>query len=112
MQMTVAETAQGPLTIRMEGRLDVAGVDAVEPRFAKLADPAERSLVVDMSGVVFVASLGIRMFVAAARRLVAAGHKLVLHSCQPAVGDVFEMAALDELITIAPNLEAAHARLS
>lgn len=111
MEMTTDHTADGGLILRLTGRLDVAGVDAVETRFLQEAGAATGAVAVDMRGVAFVASLGIRMFVTSARPLHARGRRLILFSCQPAVADVFEMAALDELIKLVPHEEAARGAL-
>lgn len=109
--MTVDQGPAEGRILRLSGRLDVSGVEAVEAAFLAEAKGAAAGVAVDMSDVSFVASLGIRMFVAAARPLHANGRKLILFACQPAVNDVFEMAALDELIKLAPHEEAANAAL-
>lgn len=111
MELTVDNTSEGGLILRLSGRLDVAGVDAVEAAFLEAAKGATAGVAVDMQEVAFVASLGIRMFVSAARPLHAQGRRLVLFASQPAVADVFELAALDELIKLAPHEEAACAAL-
>lgn len=111
MQMTYVDGPNGARFIALDGRLDVSGVDAVEPSFTEAARGGTGAVAVDMSQVSFVASLGLRMFVAVGRALRADGRPFVLHSCQPPVAEVFEIAALDDLIQIAPNEGAAHARL-
>lgn len=112
MGIQVGELGNGKVHVRLDGRLDVVGVDEVETPFAAALEQGGGDAAVDMSGVVFVASLGIRMFVAAARAMQAAGHRLVLHSCQGPVAEVFEMAALDRLITVVGSEDEATAALS
>lgn len=111
MEMTQEDWGGGVLCLALDGRLDVNGVDAVEKRFTQAALAAPSAVAVDMGGVAFVASLGLRMFVAVARGLRAEGKPLVLFACQPPVREVFELAALDDLIAIVPNEGAARARL-
>ena len=107
----MGELAGGAVHVKLDGRLDVVGVDEVETPFSAALEQGARDAAVDMSGVVFVASLGIRMFVAAARSMQAAGHRMVLHSCQGPVAEVFEMAALDRLITVVGTEDEAVAVL-
>lgn len=112
MDLVTSDWGDGVVCLTLDGRLDVNGVDAVERTFTETALGAPSAAAVDMSGVAFVASLGLRMFVAVARGLRAEGKPLVLFGCQPAVREVFELAALDDLIAIAPNEGAARARLA
>lgn len=111
MKMTTSELAGGATRVAFDGRLDVAGVDAVEARFAEAAAGAPGGIVVDMREVSFVASLGLRMFVAVARKLIGDGRAMVLYGCQPAVAEVFEMAALDDLFRVVPTEESALATI-
>lgn len=97
--------------IALAGRLDVLGVDAVETKFTAMAAPSGKNVIVDMSEVGFVASLGLRMFVSVGRSVVGKGRRMVLFACQPDVAGVFEMAALDTLFTLAPDEAAALAAL-
>lgn len=100
MQMTVTDLDSGIRRIALTGRLDVTGVDAVETRFTASTVPFDGPVEVDMSGVEFVASLGIRMFVSVGRALARKGRKLVLVDCQPQVAEVLEMSALDDILTM------------
>lgn len=100
------------LSARLEGRLDVLGVDAVETRFTAAIVPSGKNALVDLSGVDFVASLGIRMFVAVGRAMARDGRRLALHSADGNVAEVLEMAALDKLMIVAPDAEAAKAALA
>ena len=100
MQMTMTDLDSGVRRIALTGRLDVGGVDAVETRFTASTVQAGRPVEVDMSGVEFIASLGIRMFVSVGRALSRNGRKLVLLDCQPQVAEVLEMSALDDILTM------------
>lgn len=100
------------LSARLSGRLDVLGVDAVETRFTAAIVPSGKHALVDLSDVAFVASLGIRMFVAVGRAMARDGRKLALHSANENVAEVLEMAALDKLMIVAADADAAQAALS
>ena len=91
----------GPVTgVRLTGRLDAAGADAIGLRFTAAVATAPRPAVVDLSGVSFVASLGLRLLISTARGLGAKGHKMALFGAQPLVLEVLEDAAIDQIIPL------------
>ncbi len=58
------------------GRLDTAGVDVVETRFGAAIVPNGKDTIVDLSGVTFLASMGIRMLISTTRALSRKGGRL------------------------------------
>lgn len=100
MEMTVAALGEHLMKVTLTGRLDMAGVDRVETRFVANLVPAANNAIVDLSGVDFVASLGIRMLVSTARALSARKVKIALYGVQPAVLQVFEAVALRKIIPV------------
>lgn len=101
MQLTVTELEGSATRIALEGRMDAAGADAIAVRFSASVAGAGHGVVVDMSGVEFIASMGLRLLISAARALHGrSGHKMVLFGAQPLVQGVFDDAALADLIPI------------
>lgn len=113
MQMSVTEEP-GPVTrIALAGRLDAAGADAVGLRFTASAAGAGHHVLVDLSGVEFIASMGIRLLIATARGLHSkSGHKLVLFGASAMVQEVFDDAALGQIIPIVATQDEALAELA
>ena len=100
MDMHVTEL-DGPITcVRLDGRLDAAGADAIGLRFTATLAGSGRPALVDLSGCSFVASMGIRLLISTGRALQQKGGKLVLFGAQPLVQTVFEDAALDQLLPL------------
>lgn len=89
--------------VALVGRLDTAGVDAVETRFGAVIVPNGKNTIVDLSEVTFLASMGIRMLISTTRALSRKGGKLVMYGAVPGVQDVIETAALTEIIPLAGN---------
>jgi anti-anti-sigma factor len=85
------------------GRLDTAGVDVVETRFGAAIVPNGKNTIVDLTGVTFLASMGIRMLISTTRALSRKGAKLVMFGATPGVQDVIETAALTEIIPLAAS---------
>jgi anti-anti-sigma factor len=63
--------------IAITGRLDVAGTDTVATQLAALA-AARNSVVVDLTSVQFLASIGIRALISTAKEVQQRGGKMVL----------------------------------
>jgi anti-sigma B factor antagonist len=64
--------------IAITGRLDVAGTDTVATQLAALAAPPKKGVVVDLTSVQFLASIGIRALITTAKTVQQRGGKMVL----------------------------------
>lgn len=95
------------IMVSLEGRLDIDGARAVEDRFAFLTTTKEADVVVDLAGVTFLASIGIRMLMTAARGQHGRGGKLVIAAAQPAVTKVLTTAGIDQLIPMFDDVGVA-----
>lgn len=84
----------------IDGRLDSTGVDAVEIRFQTGIASAEAVVIVDLSKVSFIASLGIRMLLSAARSLRNTGRKLLVFGANTAVSEILRTTALADVIPV------------
>lgn len=111
MEMTLSEIA-GAAKIALTGRLDTPGVDHIETRFTASVVPPARNTIVDLSGVSFMSSMGIRMLIAAARALAQRKGRMVLFGAQPLVADILTTAGLGKIVPIAADEIEALARLS
>ena len=77
--MSISYTDAGDLrTIVVSGRLDVDGTDSVASKLVELTGAPKKGVVVDISSLKFLASIGIRALVSAAKSVKARGGKLVL----------------------------------
>jgi len=64
--------------ITLTGRLDISGTAEIDTRFAALAAASEHRIVVDLTGVTFLASIGIRALIANAKAQQKRGGRMVL----------------------------------
>ena len=96
--MTLTDSQDGVVKIALNGRLDTPGVDTVESKFA--AAVKNNHALVDLSGVSFLASMGIRMFFSSARTLKATGFKLILIAPQELVNEVLENSGVSQVIPV------------
>ena len=107
VEIAISSLGEHLVRVALEGRLDTHGVDRVETRFVAAIVPGSNNAIVDMSGVEFVSSMGIRMFVATARTLTARHLKLALYGVSPQVAQVFEAVALHKILPICGTEEEA-----
>lgn len=110
MELTFGEL-DGVKVAALKGRLDTAGVDVIELRFSAGIVPDGKNTLVDLSGVEFLASMGVRLFIATARALQTRGGKLVMFGATPAVTDTIEIMGFDDIVPLAPSQAAALALL-
>jgi anti-anti-sigma factor len=100
VEMIVASLGEHLVKVTLIGRLDTSGVDRVETRFVAQLVPGSNNAVIDLSEVDFVASMGIRMLVSAAKSLRSRQAKLALYGARPQVLQVFEAITLQKIIPI------------
>jgi anti-sigma B factor antagonist len=82
------------------GRLDTANVNQFEASFIARIVPMAQPTVIDLTNVTFIASLGIRMLLSAARVISRGGAKFVMYGATPAVMDIIETTALSDIIPV------------
>ena len=111
MKMTV-ETLEPPLTrICLEGRMDLQGTQAIDQKFAFATSTKGLKLAVDLSAVSFLASIGLRTLLTAARAQAGRGGKMVLVGPNDMVRKTLEIAGVDRIVPIVPDWESAQANL-
>jgi anti-anti-sigma factor len=64
--------------IEISGRLDVDGTNSVASQLVELTQAPKKGVVIDLSALKFLASIGIRAIVASAKEVKARGGKMVL----------------------------------
>jgi anti-sigma B factor antagonist len=107
--MQVAIDDAGPIaTVKLTGKLDISGAGAVEMPLATLSG-AKSGLVIDLSGVTFIASIGIRHLVAANRALARRGGRVILLNPTDTVTDVLTTAGVADILQIARSEAEARA---
>lgn len=109
--MDMTETDLGDVRIlALNGRLDTATAPAAEARLmATLA--AAPKLVVDLAGVPYVSSAGLRLLLRGHRQARATGAGFALAAPQAAVRDVLAMSGFDTALAIRPTVAEAAAAL-
>lgn len=103
------EKRDGILVLAPSGRIDSVTSADLEQRLIAVA--GERRLVVDLAGVEYVSSAGLRVFLKLARRVKDTGGELLLCAMGEPVRQVFDLAGFLPLFAIEPSRERALTRL-
>jgi anti-anti-sigma factor len=111
MKLVTEELAGSVVMVSLQGRMDIAGVDRIAVPFASLAATDNRKVIVDLAGVDFIASIGVRAILQNARAHKMRGGAMVLMAPQPLVSEVLQAAGVTNVVPVAPDLAAARAAL-
>lgn len=95
------------IKINLSGRMDILGVQAIDMKFTALTAAPKAPVLVDMSEVSFLASLGVRTLLSSAKDLSKRGGHMVLYKPQPTVLDVLKSMGVSSLIPVYDDLDAA-----
>ena len=107
MEMRCSEQDNGISLIKLGGKLDIIGMGEIETKFAGYCAGDKVCVVVDLSEVDFLASIGIRLLMLTAKSIATRGGKMVLLNPIPDVHSVLEITGILAIIPIYSQLESA-----
>ena len=103
MQLNVAAMANGITKVSLSGRLDIEGALKIDTQFNKIAEE-NKNVLVDLSWVTFIASLGVHTLLNGAKATVKNGGKMVLLKPQANVERVLRTSRVDTMMLITHDL--------
>ena len=110
MEIVTSQDQGATARVALTGRLDILGAEEIALPLATLAG-AKQGLIVDMSGVSFIASIGLRHLVSAAKALSRRKGLLVLLNPNDMVAEVLTESGLNNLLPIVRSDSEAAAAL-
>ena len=108
MNMQVQDAEGGITHFVLEGRFDIAGAQEVDLRFSVLAGSA-KALVVDLTKVSFLASIGVRTLMLSAKKMIRRGAAMAVCGADENVEKVLRSTGFDEIVDLYPDFAAAAA---
>ena len=103
--MDVIVEKQGDvLVVAPRGRLDSAAAPAFEQRLLGHLDAGEKGLVLDLTGLDYISSAGLRVLLVVAKRLRGANGRFVVCALTTSVREIFEMSGFTAIFEIRPTL--------
>lgn len=100
---------------RPAGRIDHAGAPVLEAALAPLiaeVGAAQGALLLDLSDVNYISSVGLRVLMIAAQQMHERKAQLLVAGLQSVVAEIFAISRFDRILTVAPTLDDALARCS
>ena len=112
MEITEQQLDHNIVKINLAGRMDIDGVKSIEAAFAGMTAAPRMAVIVDMSDVPYMSSIGIRALLMNAKALAKRGGKFTLLNPQANVKNVLTTSGIDQLIAIHTDLDVAMASVA
>jgi anti-sigma B factor antagonist len=109
MELQYRELTGNIRLLRLIGSLDINGVGQVETQFSGYGAGEKPRVIVDLSGVTFLSSIGIRLLTINAKSIASRGGRMVLLSPIPEVRSVLEVTGMSHVIAMYDSMESAEA---
>ena len=96
------------------GRIDFAGAQVLEGALAPAlaADGPVRGIVIDLAGVDYISSVGLRVLMVAAKAMRARKASIAVASLQPVVAEIFEISRFHHVVDVRGSVRDAIAAVS
>jgi len=107
MELVVNEIDSGIMSIDLSGRMDIIGTQQIDLKFTALTSTRRAQILVDLSKVTFIASIGIRTLINNAKAQKLRGGSMVLYKPNKQVEEVLKATGIDTIIPIAHDIDAA-----
>ena len=107
MEIQFRERENNIRLIKLIGKLDITGVEQIESQFTSYCAGDTVRLIVDLSEVDFLASIGIRLLTLTAKSGMTRGGKMVLLNPAPDVRHILEVTGIPAIVPIYSHLESA-----
>ena len=98
--------------IAVKGRLDAGSSEKAEERINRVLDAGGRYLLINLCDLDYISSSGLRVLLAALKRLKKDGGALRIACAQPQILEVFTMAGFLRIFSLSPDEAAALAGFS
>lgn len=107
MNFEYSEIGQNLVEVKLNGRLDIQGAESIDIPFKALTNKGKAGVLVNMSGVDFIASIGIRTLLSNAKALALHGGKMILLNPVPMVKDVLKTSGINNIIPVMDDYDNA-----
>jgi anti-anti-sigma factor len=111
MEMFQSTSDNGILTLTVSGRIDADTTGQFQDALNGFIDQGERKIVLDIAGVDYVSSVGLRALLVGAKRLSPLGGKMVISAPHPRVLKLLELAGFMSILPITATRDEALERL-
>ncbi|MEI7828813.1 MAG: STAS domain-containing protein [Prolixibacteraceae bacterium] len=89
----------------LKGKVETIHSSALEEEVSQLIDSGEKNLIFNCSGMNYISSSGLRVFLVTQKKVVSISGKLFLCNMQPAIQEIFRISGFSFLFSIFDTLE-------
>ncbi len=112
MNFESTELSSNLRLVRLQGRMDTMGTSEIEPKLAACCGDDNYHVLVDLGGVDFLTSFGIRLLMQNAKVLTDHGGHMYLISPVSNVKDTLDVSGVSSVIPVYESIELAKAALA
>ncbi len=94
------QTNGSEVFIQVEGRIDTTNYNEFESAVNEVLKEDVKQIYLDCSGLNYISSSGLRIFLTIQKKMMAAGGKLKLFGMQPAIREIFDISGFSSIFTI------------
>lgn len=111
--MKIEETKSGrTLVVAVDGRLDARSAPSFQDQLLGRIEGGETALLLDLSGLDFLSSAGLRVLLIVAKRLRDGDGRFAVCSLRDNIDEVFRISGFASIIDIHPDRQTALAQLA
>jgi anti-sigma B factor antagonist len=107
MEFQYRELENNIRLIKLKGKLDIDGVNKIETQLTDYCSGENTRVMIDLTDVEFLASIGIRLLTLTAKSVASRGGKMVLLNPTPDVQHVLDVTGIPDIIPVYENFESA-----
>ena len=102
-----AEDLQNKTVLRLNGRVDAPNAPILEKKIEALIAAGKKDVLLDLAGVDYLSSAGLRVFLSATKEMKSQGGHFGLFNLQDEVLEIIKMAGFDKIIKLHDNEKQA-----
>ena len=95
------------LVVSTSGRVDGSNASDFLESLQGLFDPGDQKIILDLGGLDYISSAGLRVLLMAAQSLDKQSKSFSICALTEAVGDVFRISGFDQIINVFPSADDA-----
>ena len=93
--------------ISVEGRVDTTNAGELEKSILEVIDGGSTKIILDCSGLNYISSSGLRVFLVIQKRMMSIKGHFRLSSLQPAIKEIFDISGFSSIFSLFPDKESA-----
>jgi serine/threonine-protein kinase RsbW len=106
MNITSKSIEQGVL-VTIDGRIDTTNYNVFENAMNQLFEENVNAIFLDCSGLSYISSSGLRVFLTVQKKMMSTGGKFLLFAMQPTIKEIFDISGFSSIFSIFDTEDAA-----